>query len=111
MEDRRDRPRVAMSVDLEIGDDQGWIQAQSTKDLSMSGVQICSDRNFAVGTELKIRLNLQDTFAGTKTEVVSAVVMRSQQNSAGQWCLGLNFGKLSSDASIFLYNLIKYHRS
>ncbi|NLB64400.1 MAG: PilZ domain-containing protein [Fibrobacter sp.] len=109
MEERRKRPRTNMEVEFEVGNADGWFKAHNSKDLSMSGVQICSNHNFALGSEVKIRLAIKDVHAELKNEEVLAEVKRVSQIKVDQWCIGLEFKQLSSDASIFLYNLIRYH--
>jgi len=109
MDDRRLRPRVPIEMELEIENGTAWKKIERTRDLSMGGVQVCSDIELPLDSVVKIRF-LLDSEHDTTSMTLGAKVKRCESLEPGHWCLGLSFDQLDSDTSIFLYKLIQYHR-
>ncbi len=107
--ERRIRERIPLDYELEIQSGESWIKVIHCKDLSMGGMRIVTPFEITKGTEIQVRFGmLNDTNEATSLQVAGIVV--HSEFLANQYWSGVRFESLPSDASIFLYRLIQYHK-
>jgi c-di-GMP-binding flagellar brake protein YcgR len=106
MQEKRMRERVPFEVDVEVSGSGKWVPIQQSRDLSMSGILLVSEDPLPMGEEVTLRFLDQDR--ENAPEIRGKVVRVIEDENL--WQVGVQFDALSSDASLYLYHIVQYHR-
>ncbi|MCA1794448.1 MAG: PilZ domain-containing protein [Desulfotignum sp.] len=106
-DDRRRHTRVVFATDiqiiLEIDDKQVTLEG-SSKDLSLKGIFVTTDKPFAPGTRCVVKIRLTGT--SEKIELVmKATVARQARNG-----IGIIFDSMDVETYSHLKNIVRYNQ-
>ncbi|HSQ43077.1 MAG TPA: PilZ domain-containing protein [Fibrobacteraceae bacterium] len=109
MQERRLRERIPLKLDIELLREDGWRRIEHSRNLSMGGVELCSTSPLSLGEKLRLRFCINETSDFPPLEVSGVIVRVAPLEET--FCVGVQFENLQSDASIFLYRMIQYHKT
>ena len=96
-------------LSLETKNEVFGIQEVTGRDIGEGGLQVCSDRIFAVRSRLLVEMDSTEIPEGF--QAVGSVAWISPSASRGQWCLGIEFSDVGDLALSGIRGILGQERS
>lgn len=107
--ERRMRERIPLDYEVEIQSGESWTKVIHCKDLSMGGMRIVTPFEIPKGTIILVRFGVMNENDEPNSLQITGIAVHSEYLENQYWS-GIRFETLPSDASLFLYRLIQYHK-